>query len=269
MAIKKPDFFLFKKRFEKTYPVFIAITSSILAFFSFLFQFHDNFEGWNIILVASIIFLLSVIGGAVLTYCFFILVMHRTLAMTKGPYTVIESSDSCEFSTTDTTKTKYRRTERIIVDVDQRIPIYYRLPTVNPGRIENVQCMVNDKLVTIHEEIVHSDIYYFHTHDSKMGREIVRTWEWDAINVYREEDDIKITSSPLLEKCSLKLVIPKPSNQLKAEWYVYYYHDHVASFKDELLIPPSEGVSVIENDFSRFLDGGVYKFGIHWKKNEG
>ena len=265
--MKKQDFHQIKQRFEKTYPVFIAFTASVLSFFSFFLQFKDLFSAWNVLVIVSLVFLCSVAASWLLTKAFYEFLSKRTANQNRTSYDLIESIDICEFPSNDFSLAKYKRIEKIRLNSNNSTLITYKLPVVNsPGSIENVICKINSREVNyIYQKRYGEDLYGYYLNPTEFNGLVEVAWEFDILNTFSSEDNIRVRSYKILEKLVLRIVFNNYQRKVFAEAYQMYSNEDAAFSKHEIDCKTINSQIIIEKDFSGQLDGGIYRFGIQWK----
>ncbi|MDB5228289.1 MAG: hypothetical protein JWN78_2482 [Bacteroidota bacterium] len=268
--MRKQDYYQIKNEFEKNYPVFIAFCSSLLAFFSFFLQFKDMFSGWNILFAACIAFVLSVAISWFLSKALYTFIRKQSFNKNRTSYDIIESCDVCEFLNNDFTYAKYKRIEKIKINVDVTTQITYKLPSVTaPGSIQNINCYVNNKRVsyTYHKRYG-EDLYGYFVNPEEFQEGLDISWEFDILNSFTAEDNIRVRSFRALKKCVIRILFNNFNQLIIAESYKMYGDDDESFTKGDVDMQSTNKQIIIEKDFSKQLDGGKYRFGIQWESNE-
>ncbi|HCL06735.1 MAG TPA: hypothetical protein DHW64_12585, partial [Chitinophagaceae bacterium] len=240
-----------KNEFERNYPVFIAFCSSTLALFSFFFQVQGYFPGVKAIPATIIVFVAAVATSWFVTKKIYRSIENRTANKYKTVYDIIESIDTCEFIDDNLEIARYQRQERVRINSKDLARITYKLPGVSsPGSIINVSCKINNNLVNYkYETSLGENLYCYYVNPVEFT-DLTITWEFEMLNCFGEEDNIRVRSFQELEKCILRVLFNNSKKQIVAEAYKMYNNEDAAYSKEEVYSSSTNKQVLIEKDFS-------------------
>lgn len=267
--MKKPYYSRIKTHLEKSYPVAIAFLSGLLAFFNFIYQFHDVIPGISAFIVAAGAFVLGLILTIVFTVLFYRRIRKTTIQQPDSGYNIIEIHEMCEFQDVTLQNAKYTRLEKIRINSKEDIPIYFKLPKLSPnGVIDNLKCHIENRIVDIHTtRSGTNEKTYFNLYRAEYEKILERKWEWHIYNAFSFVDSVSVVSPTSLDRCTLEVVFGTNHLILESNFLVSFWGGERPFRQGQADVHTNSRQTNIRKDFSEYLDGGIYELCLNWNLN--